>query len=105
MDRVCSCCSKKVNNCYMSFVNQPGYTICLSCLTKNTWSICKNCNGSLFDCKLLTDDNIQPDMTKPIGEIEAEYNSILIKLDNELTRFNHIYTDKSQIIVHPERVK
>ena len=51
----CGVCSKPITTGYFTYGDYCGTTVCIQCMSKNTWSMCRTCNGSLFECKSVTD--------------------------------------------------
>lgn len=45
----CGVCSQPITAGYLTFGDYCGTTVCMLCLSKNTWSMCRKCNGTLID--------------------------------------------------------
>lgn len=108
----CTVCSTQIKTGYLTFANFCNYTICLNCLCKNTWSICKKCNGSMFNCNSNSiDTNATGPLTQsdtndtPEQNIEYQYKKAIASLESDIVKFNDInkiarsYVEKSDTIL------
>lgn len=86
----CGVCSKPIITGYFTYGDYCGLTVCMQCMSKNTWSMCRKCNGSLLDYSHVP-------TTVPDSEIEGkssdEINATYIKAQQKLSEAHErIYT-------------
>lgn len=89
----CGVCSKQIVAGYFKFGDYCGTTICMACMSKNTWSMCRKCNGTLCDYQDLSSTKIDERVLTdtPTSEINALFDTQLAKLKQELGRIQAIH--------------
>lgn len=87
----CGVCSQPITAGYLTFGDYCGTTVCMRCLSKNTWSMCRKCNGTLIDypqSPATTITSIPEDLTS--SGVKELFESTIIKLRAELARVTAI---------------
>ena len=101
-NKQCAVCSRKIDTGgYLTFGDYCGHTVCMNCLSKNTWSMCQKCNGSLF-APPTSSKPPKPDETMTYQDIyvankalEQYYRTEQKRLEN-ITRFAEVIVRESK---------
>lgn len=87
IEKICGICSNPIVAGYLTFGNYCGTTVCMNCLSKNTWSMCRKCNGTLIHYRDTT-TTIPPNIS--VSETEELLTASITKLKSELERVQAI---------------
>lgn len=93
ISKKCCVCSKQIVAGYFTFGDYCGTTVCMTCMSKNTWSMCRKCNGTLCDYQDLSSTKIDERVLAdtPTSEVSALFDVQLAKLKQELGRIKSIH--------------
>lgn len=87
IDKICGVCSKPIVDGYMTFGVYYGTIVCIYCLSKNTWTMCRKCNGTLTNCQ---DTTPTIPANASVSETEELLTVLIAKLKSELERIQAI---------------
>jgi hypothetical protein len=101
----CGVCSRLITAGYLTFGDYCGTTVCMQCLSKNTWSMCRKCNGTLIDYPQspATSITVIPEDLTSAGVSEL-FDTNISKLRAELTRIEDIHK-LAEDILHSASMK
>lgn len=88
----CGVCGKPIIAGYFTYGDYCGTTVCMQCMSKNTWSMCRKCNGTLLDYQHAP-TTIDKSMLEDATESDARelFDSTISRLQAELARINAIF--------------
>lgn len=87
----CGICSKPIIAGYFTYGDYCGTTVCMQCMFKNTWSMCRMCNGTMLDYShvptTVTDSELE---SKTPQEILDTYTEVSCRVRQEHDRITSI---------------
>lgn len=105
-EKKCGICSKPITTGYFTYGDYCGTTVCLVCLSKNTWSMCRKCNGSLFTNTSIPHHVDKSEIAgKSSSEVKTIYWDRLDELQKEHIRLEEIekYAEEIRRSAHSAR--